>query len=113
MSCNLSCDTFQTNLHHLLSLQGLDLSGPALAVAVPVAQLAVVAIAPAEHLAALRQSHGVTVATTRRHQLGHHETRGPNRTGLQNTDYKMYKTESKTESKKGEGMNKYVHNLSR
>lgn len=62
-----------TNLHHFLSLQGLDLSGSTLPVAVPVAQLPVVAVTPAEHLAALGQSHGVTVAAAGCHQLRHDE----------------------------------------
>lgn len=64
----------KTDLHHLLSLQSFDLSRSALAVAVPVAQLPVVPVPPAEHLPALRQSHGVTVTATRRHQLSHHKT---------------------------------------
>lgn len=61
------------DLHHLLPLQGFDLPGSTLAVAVAVAQLAVVAVPPAEHLAALRQGHGVAVAAARRHQLSDHE----------------------------------------
>ena len=64
----------RTDLHHLLPLQGLYLPRPALAVTVPVAQLPVVSVSPAEHLAALRQRHGVAVAAARCHQLGHHET---------------------------------------
>lgn len=63
----------QPHLNHLLSLEGFDLSGSALSVAVAVAQFAVVAVAPAEDLAALRQSHGVTVAAARRHQLSDHK----------------------------------------
>lgn len=61
------------HLNHFLSLEGFDLSGSALPVAVAVAQFAVVAVAPAENLAALRQGHGVTVAAARRHQLSDHK----------------------------------------
>lgn len=50
------------DLHHLLPLQGFDLPGPTLAVAVAVTELAVVTVPPAEHLAALGERHGVAVA---------------------------------------------------
>lgn len=69
-----SLEEENTDLHHFLSLQRLDLPRSALAVAVPVAKLAVVAVAPAEHLTALRQSHGVTVTATGCHQLSHNKT---------------------------------------
>lgn len=50
------------HLNHFLSLKSFDLPGSALTVAVTVTEFAVITVAPAEHLATLRQSHGVTVA---------------------------------------------------
>lgn len=64
----------QTDLHNFLSLQSFNLSGSALAVAVPVAQLAVIPVSPTEHLAALRQSHRVAVTAAGCHQLSHNKT---------------------------------------
>ena len=61
------------HLYDLLALQCLHLAGPPLPVAVAVPQLPVVAVAPTEHLAALRQSEAVAVRPDRRHQLRHHE----------------------------------------
>lgn len=63
----------ETDLHHLFPLQSFDLSRPALAVTVPMAQLPVVSVPPAEHFAALSQSHGVAVAAAGRHELSNHE----------------------------------------
>lgn len=61
------------HLNHFLSLKSFDLPGSPLTVAVTVTEFAVITVAPAEDLAALRQSHGVTVAAARRHQLSDHK----------------------------------------
>ena len=62
-----------TDVNDFLAVQRLDLFWSSLPVTVAVAELAVVAVAPGKHLAALRQCHAVAVGANGRSQLYHHE----------------------------------------